>query len=285
MLSISSRTGAGFVHARLLLVLSAAAGPAILPEETVAHPHVFVDAKVEVVFDDAGRLAAVRNIWRFDPAFSQYAIEGLDTDGDGTFSENELASLSRVNVESLAEFGYFTYLRVGDRAAGFGDAENYWLELDGEQLTLFYTLPVAEPFVIQQPPYLEIFDAAYFVGFGFDEVEPFRLVNAPEGCTGNHQLPEELDVQTMTILGQLPADQRSLPPELAEATKSLANYIEIDCGGRQQLAAIDDAEVAAIPLREPANKAERHWLLGAVLILVAGGGSAAWWIWNRSKKA
>lgn len=77
-------------RARLLLVLGAVVGPAILLEEAAAHPHVFVDAKVEVVFDDTGRLAAIRNIWRFDPAFSQYATEGLDTDGDVVVSEKEL---------------------------------------------------------------------------------------------------------------------------------------------------------------------------------------------------
>lgn len=282
---IFSGKGTGLRRASFLLVAGAAVGQGILPDEAAAHPHVLVDAKLEVVFDDAGRLASVRNIWRFDPAFSQYAMEGLDLDEDGTLTDQELAPLSKLNVESLAEYGYFTYLTVGDRAARLGDAEDYRLELTGEQLTLFYTLPVAEPFIVQQQPYLEVFDAEYFIAFSFDEAEPFRLVNAPEGCTGKHHVPEELDVQTMTMLGQLPADQRSLPPELAEATKSLANFVEIDCGEFQQPTAMEEAPVVADPPGEPAITNRRHWMFGAILVFVVVGGAAALWIRNRSKKA
>ena len=49
----------------------------------LAHPHVFVDARLEVRFDADGRVAALRHVWRFDDAFSAFASQGLDTNGDG----------------------------------------------------------------------------------------------------------------------------------------------------------------------------------------------------------
>ena len=69
-----------------------------------AHPHVFVDAKTELVFDQTGRMEAIRNIWQFDEAFSAYAVEGLDADSDGKLSDAELKPLADVNVKSLKEF-------------------------------------------------------------------------------------------------------------------------------------------------------------------------------------
>jgi ABC-type uncharacterized transport system substrate-binding protein len=66
-----------------------AAGPAL------AHPHVFVDAKAELVFSAPGTITAVRNIWQFDRAFSEYAIQGLDADDDGKLSDAELKSPTR----------------------------------------------------------------------------------------------------------------------------------------------------------------------------------------------
>ena len=42
------------------------------------------------------------------------AIQGLDTDGDGAYSKEELEPLAKVNVESLKEFDYFTFVHLSD---------------------------------------------------------------------------------------------------------------------------------------------------------------------------
>ncbi len=61
------------LNSRVLAFAGSIAGCA-LPFAADAHPHVLVDAKVDVVFDASGRLSAIRNIWQFDEAFSQFAI-------------------------------------------------------------------------------------------------------------------------------------------------------------------------------------------------------------------
>ena len=50
-----------------------------------AHPHVWIDARGEVLFED-GAIAGLRHHWTFDPYVSAVAIQGLDTDGDGALS-------------------------------------------------------------------------------------------------------------------------------------------------------------------------------------------------------
>ena len=67
------------LFARLLVIVAglvAFAGPAF------AHPHVWIDARGEVLFEN-GAIAGMRHHWTFDPYFSAWAIQGLDTDGDG----------------------------------------------------------------------------------------------------------------------------------------------------------------------------------------------------------
>ena len=98
-------------------LLLAAALPA------AAHPHVFVDAKAEIVFDREGRMTAVRHIWQFDEAFTSFAIQGLDADNDGKLSDDELQPLAKVNVDSLKEYGFFTYLTVGQEGRGIRPAD------------------------------------------------------------------------------------------------------------------------------------------------------------------
>jgi ABC-type uncharacterized transport system substrate-binding protein len=201
-----------------------------LPVSSVsAHPHVLVDAKSEVVFGDNGLIASVRQIWRFDPAFSAYAIQGLDTDGDGVYSDDELKPLAKVNVESLKEFDFFTYLTVGTDELDFVEPKEYWLELHGDQLTLFFNLPLKASIAVGPETTLEVFDPEYFVAFNFVKEDPVTLDGAAEGCTATYYPPRELDDQTMAMLGALPQDQRELPPELSGAAADLANIAKITC--------------------------------------------------------
>jgi len=72
-----------------------------------------------------GLIASVRQIWRFDPDFSAYAIQGLDSDGDGVLSGTELQPLAKVNVESLKEFDFFTFLTIGDNELDFAPPKEY----------------------------------------------------------------------------------------------------------------------------------------------------------------
>jgi ABC-type uncharacterized transport system substrate-binding protein len=106
-----------------------------------AHPHVWVDVASQILFDEQGRIVGVRHHWRFDEFFSAYAVQGLDADGDGVLTREELQPLAQVNVESLSEFGFFTAVSVGQYDAGFGEPSDYWLEHENGVLTLHFTLP------------------------------------------------------------------------------------------------------------------------------------------------
>lgn len=194
-----------------------------------AHPHVFVDAKTEILFDQSGRMTAVRNIWQFDEAFTQYAIQGLDANGDGRLSDAELKPLADVNVKSLQEFKFFTYLTVGRDQATFQPPKEYWLEFHGGRLTLFFTLPMEKPMVPGKHAMLEIFDPEYFVAFTFLKDAPIKLVGAPPTCKATYRPPHDLDAATMATLAAIPADQHDIPPDLVQAASVLANHVTVSC--------------------------------------------------------
>lgn len=195
-----------------------------------AHPHVFIDARSEVVFDLQGRITAVRQIWRFDPAFSAFAIQGLDADNDGKLTVDELQPLAKVNVTSLKEFDFFTFLNVSSQDLVFNQPDEYWLDATDGQLTLFFTLPLKEPIATAgKPVVLDVFDPTYFVAFNLVGDQPVTLDTAPAGCTVKLEKAPELDQATASTLAEIPADVRDLPDELKDVTKTLANTAHIAC--------------------------------------------------------
>lgn len=205
--------------------LAAPAGPA------AAHPHVWVEAKSEIVFDDGGRATQVRHAWRFDPYYSTYAIAGYDADSNGLLTREELSELADVNAKSLKEFDYFTFLYVGGDERGLGAISDYWLQYDPDtrRLTFYFVLDIAEPVEPEAGELvLDVFDPEYYVAIEMTETEPFALVGAPAACALTVEGPGALDPQSEAALAAIPADQK-LPDAYRPLTAGLSNTAKVRC--------------------------------------------------------
>lgn len=146
-----------------------------------AHPHVFVTAKGELLYGPDGTLQAIRYAWTFDPMFSAFASQGLDANGDGKLSREELQDLAKTNVDSLHEFGYFTVGAPGGKPIEFDGPRDYWLEADApDVLTLHFTLPVKTRGLTSVA--IEIYDSTYFIAFSLAAGKAVSLEGAPANC-------------------------------------------------------------------------------------------------------
>lgn len=216
------------IRLRSLVLGLAAVTASVLP--ALAHPHVFVDARTQMVFDDKGEIVAIRQIWRFDDAFSAFASQGLDKDGDGILTVEELQPLAKVNVDSLKDYDYFTFLRVDGKRVGFKIPSEYWLQSADGFLTLFYTLNLMQPVKPDAKGItLDVYDPGYFVDFQMVEKDPIVLEKAPATCKADLQRKGAPDAATAAILGQIPASERELPANLKALTSDLANRITVRC--------------------------------------------------------
>lgn len=199
----------------------------------LAHPHVFVDSNSKVVFDAKGRIVAVQHRWTFDDAFSSFAVQGLDENGDGAYSREELMPLAQVNVESLAEFDFFTSMAVDEMAYEFRGPRDYWLDLEDTQLVLNFTLPLKTPVAVDGVPVeLDVYDPEYFVSFEMQGETSVALANAPEACFATVKAPalDAIDATTKAQLASISPDERFLPDDLRAVTATLSNTATINCG-------------------------------------------------------
>jgi ABC-type uncharacterized transport system substrate-binding protein len=145
-----------------------------------AHPHVFVDARTEIVYDGSGAITAVKHAWTFDDMFSAFAVQGL-TQTDGSYTRETLAPIAKVNVESLAEFAYFTFGKANGSKLAFAEPTDYWLSFADKRLTLHFTLPLKQATPARNLA-VEIYDPTFYVDFTFVTEDPVKLDGAPQGC-------------------------------------------------------------------------------------------------------
>jgi ABC-type uncharacterized transport system substrate-binding protein len=80
------------------------------------------------VLHDKGNLTALQHKWTFDESYTMTALERWKKNHEGGYDSKQLAELAKVNIDSLKEFGYFTYIVLGDQAVKLGEPQKYWLE-------------------------------------------------------------------------------------------------------------------------------------------------------------
>lgn len=187
---------------KLLAVVLALAG-AVHALPARAHPHVWITAKAEILYGEDGKLAGVRHVWTFDPAYSSYVTQGLDKNGDGKLAPDELKELAKVNAESLVEFDYFTVLKVSGAKQAFDAPRDYDLAFDNGQATLTLVLPIKDGPRAAKTVSLEIYDPTYFVSFALAEGEDaMRLAGAPKGCVASVTRPKPVDTAQQQKLSE-----------------------------------------------------------------------------------
>jgi len=88
----------------------------LLPVSALAHPHIFIDAKFEVVTAPDGSISELRNVWNFDEVFSSSVLMDFDKAGDQTLNATELKAVGKTVRDSLAQYGYYTNVTSNGKA-------------------------------------------------------------------------------------------------------------------------------------------------------------------------
>jgi ABC-type uncharacterized transport system substrate-binding protein len=179
-----------------IAAILACAAPAL------AHPHVWVTAKAELVYGPDGKVAAVRHSWTFDPAYSAFVTQGLDKNNDGTLTADELQDLAKVNTESLADFEYFTHLKANGAKQAFDAPQGATMAFENGAATLSFHLPLKKP-AANKMVALEVYDPTFFVAFAMAEGnDAMKLANAPQGCAMTVSRPKPVEAAQQQRLSE-----------------------------------------------------------------------------------
>ncbi len=256
---------------RTSLLLGACFGfAALAPLPSFAHPHIFIDARATISFNDAGQVVAVHNSWTFDEGYSAWAVQGLDTNLDGVVSPEELQPLADDNMAGLSEYSYYTFAGEGAQNLAFAYGSNPAMRYEGGRQTLEFDVAVEQPYLIKDALEIAINDPEYYVAISFANADAVTLVNAPANCSVVLQDPEPIPPALEDQLLALGPDITQLPDDLAQALRGVQGAIIVNCPGGsatgQPLAA------AAPPVPEPSTALEAVTEMGEARLSIVTTG-------------
>jgi ABC-type uncharacterized transport system substrate-binding protein len=149
-----------------------------------AHPHVWISMRSDVVFNDEGKIAGIAVEWTFDDGYTQMALDGLDTNGDGVYSQSELDPLTQENLQSLKDYNYFVVPRVDGKVVAINEPTEYGQIYSDNKLELHFTVPLATPVDPHEVEFLyKIYDPEFYIAIDYVNEDPVGIVgDMPKGC-------------------------------------------------------------------------------------------------------
>ncbi len=141
----------------------------------IAHPHVFIDNRTSVIFDDTG-LTGFRHEWTFDEMFSSTIIHEFDLNADGKFDENEIKEVIKGAFSNLKEHNYFTYITINGNQFKIKGFEDFHAEIDSGSMIYYFFLPCEVPATSSnQEVKIAVYDPTYFVQVLWASENPYAF--------------------------------------------------------------------------------------------------------------
>lgn len=196
----------------------------------LAHPHVFIDTGIEVIFDAAGQAVAVRITWTYDDFVSLSILtdRGFDADMDGKLSADEKARLQGFDMHWDPGYPGDTYALLGSQPLKLGPPEEWTADVvDGKLVSSHLrriepaVVPMTEPLIVQS------YDPSYYVQYTIPDPPK---VTGRDGCKTELLEPDltAADEQLQATLSEYSADM-DVEADFPAVGAAFADEVRVTC--------------------------------------------------------
>ena len=150
----------------------------------LSHPHIFAEARVEIVATDDGMLKELRNVWRFDDIFSSSVLMDFDKNSDLKLDHGELSEIADTIRDSLGDYGYFTFITKDGASSEVAKPEIFNVDFKDNQLLVFFVARPKAPVKIGGSMTFGVYDPTLYTAIDFAKDEDMVVEGKSfEACT------------------------------------------------------------------------------------------------------
>jgi ABC-type uncharacterized transport system substrate-binding protein len=199
-----------------------------LPLPAFAHPHIFVESRLEVIGGADGTVQELRNVWRFDEVFSSSILLDFDKNTDLKLDEGELAELGETMRTSLADFSYFTTLTQDGASIGVQKPDAIHVTFQDNQILVFFAVKPDKPMPLKGKLTFGIYDPSMYTAIDFPN-DSDLVAEGPAFAKCKHQVvrpdPDDVISQNNASL----TDAFFNDPTGTDMSKLFATRLELTC--------------------------------------------------------
>lgn len=122
-----------------------AAALSLVPVAAFAHPHIFVEARLEVVAGADGNVKELQNVWRFDEVFSSSVMIDFDKNANLKLDPDELKDVGETVRGSLVAYDYYVNMSLNGKVIKVNKPDAIHVDYKDGQLLMFFKVSPAEP--------------------------------------------------------------------------------------------------------------------------------------------
>lgn len=201
---------------------------ALAPVGAAAHPHIFAEARLEVVASDDGHVAALRNVWRFDEIFSSSVLLDFDTNADLKLDHGELVAIADTIRTSLADYDYFTFVTQDGKPVPTGKPTEFHVDFKDNQLIVLFSIAPQKPLEIKGKMSFGIHDPTLYTAIDFP-TDDVLVIEGAGFAACKHKVvrpdPDEVIAQNQASL----TDSFFNDPAGTDMGKLFATRLELSC--------------------------------------------------------
>jgi ABC-type uncharacterized transport system substrate-binding protein len=116
----------------------------LAPAAAFAHPHIFVEARLEVVAAPDGTIKELHNIWRFDEVFSSSVLMDFDKNTNLKLDPDELTEVGKTVRDSLVDYDYYVNMSINGKVVKVDKPDVINVDYKDGQLLMFFAVKPAE---------------------------------------------------------------------------------------------------------------------------------------------
>lgn len=211
-------TVASLVAASALVGAAAPAG---------AHPHVFAEARLEVVVGNDG-ISELRHVWRFDELFSATVLLEFDANADLKMAPEELEEVGKIVHDSLGDFNYYTFVDRDGKEVAISAPDAINVDYQDGQLLMFFAVKPEGDLPLSGKLSFGVYDPTMYTAIDFMNDSDLVVEGDPGSCTPAvvRPDPDEVLAQNQQTLTEAFFND----PDGNDVSKFFATRLELRCG-------------------------------------------------------
>lgn len=178
-------SGSEVPMAKWLWLIAGFAGLLVESGDALAHPHAWIDLRTRVIMNDEGHVAALELDWLFDDFYTALIAEEFVQEGRPP--SEFLREVANTNLANLAEYGYFTDVRLNGERLSVGGVTRSETGLRDKRLWLRFEVPLLEPVDPHSGRLtFAVYDPTYYIEILYLEGESVSFSGpGTEACVGH----------------------------------------------------------------------------------------------------